>query len=343
VVHRAAVTDPRAASRPSRALRRAWPWLLGLVIVVAMATRVPFAAFRQALGHGPHLALAATNVAINVAVLASDSIATWVGLIATRIRRRFGAVMVARGATYLLFVLNYAVGQGGFGYYLYRTGVAPLRATGAALFLLGTNFATLIVVTTIAWAVRGPDAAGAAASATMWWTLLGACGAYAVYLAVIAAAPRALARRQLLAPLFDAGLRGHLLAMVGRLPHVAVVVLAMWSAMRVWGIGVPLAVGLTTLPVVVIVSALPLSPAGLGTTQAALVYFFSGYAAGATDADRSAAVLAFALVHFVYGVLASTAVGVVCAPLARRSAQAELLVPAAPAAPDAPASAPVSP
>jgi len=335
VVHRAAVTDPRAASRPGRVLRGAWPWLLGLVIVVAMATRVPFAAFRQALGHGPHLALAATNVAINVAVLVSDSIATWVGLIATRIRRRFGAVMVARGATYLLFVLNYAVGQGGFGYYLYRTGVAPLRATGAALFLLGTNFATLIVVTTIAWAVRGPDTA----SATMWWTLLGACGAYAVYLAVIAAAPRALARRQLLAPLFDAGLRGHLLAMLGRLPHVAVVVLAMWSAMRVWGIGVPLAVGLTTLPVVVIASALPISPAGLGTTQAALVYFFSGYATGATDADRGAAVLAFALVHFVYGVLASTAVGVVCAPLARRSAQAET---AAAAGAAAAAAAPVS-
>jgi hypothetical protein len=298
-------------------VQRAWPWLLGLALVVAIATRVPFAAFSAALSHGPHLALALTNLAIGVLVLGTDSVATWTGLIATQTRRPFLGVMVARGATYLLFILNYAVGQGGFGYYLYRTGAAPMRATGVTLFLLGTNFATLIVVTTIAWAVRGPDAA----SATMWWTLLGGCAAYAAYLIVIAVAPMVLARRPLLAPLFDARPAGHLLAMLGRLPHVATVVLGMWAAMRVWGIEVPLTVGLTTVPVVVIASALPISPAGLGTTQAALVYFFSGFASGATADDRGAAVLAFALVHFVYGVLVATLVGLVCAPLARRSAQ----------------------
>jgi hypothetical protein len=314
--HRAPRANSRWQARLGSLARRGWPWLLGLAIVVAMASRVPLAAFRQALGHGPHLALATTNVIINVLVLGSDSVATWVGLIATRIRRPLAAVLVARGATYLLFVINYAVGQGGFGYYLYRTGIAPLRATGATLFLLGTNFAALIVITTVAWAIRGPDAA----SATMWWTLVACCVAFATYLGIIALAPRALARRQLLAPLFEAGLRGHLLAMIGRLPHIAVVVLGMWSAMRVWGIAVPLSVGLTTVPVVVIASALPISPAGLGTTQAALVYFFSGYATGATADDRAASVLAFALVHFVYGVLASTAVGLVCAPLARRRA-----------------------
>lgn len=295
-------------------LRRLLPWAIGVALIVVMATRVPFAAFRASLGHGPHAALALTNVVLGICVLLGDSIASWTGLIATGLRRGFREVLVARGATYLLIVLNYAVGQGSFGYYLYRTGVAPLRATGVALFLLGTNFATLIVVTTIAVAVHGPAGAGDA----MWWTLLGCCGAYVLYLGVVIAAPGVFVRRQLLSPLFDAGLRGHLLAMLGRLPHFTVIVFGMWTAMRVWGIAVPLGVGLTTVPIVAIAASLPISPSGLGTTQAALVYFFGPYAAGATADDRAASVLAFSLVHFVYSVAASVVIGAICARYAKR-------------------------
>jgi len=309
-----------------RLLRRLWPWLVGLAILAAIATRAPLADFRGAIGRGPHLELALVNVAINVAVLGSDSLATWLALIALGLRRPFRHVLVVRGATYLLFVVNYAVGQGGFGYYLYRSGVAALRATGITLFLIGTNFATLIVVTAVAWAIRGGGAAGTA----MAWTLVGSCAAFAIYLGIIARRPGFLARLDVLAPLFDAGLRGHGLAMVGRLPHMVVIVLGHWVAMRVWGFDVPFAVGATVMPAVVIVSVLPLSPAGLGTTQAAFVLFFRDYAPGATDDQRAAAILAFAVVHFVYGVLASTAVGLVCAPFARRIARDP-----APAAPPA--------
>src|SRR5215470_6111570 len=134
-------------------LRRLWPWLVGLAILAAIATRIPLSEFRGALGRGPHLQLAIVNVVLNVAVLGSDSLATWLALIALRLRRPFRDVLAVRGATYLLFVVNYAVGQGGFGYYLYRSGVAALRATGVTLFLMGTNLATLLLVTTAAWTI----------------------------------------------------------------------------------------------------------------------------------------------------------------------------------------------
>ena len=222
------------------------------------------------------------NAVIAVLVLANDSLATWVALIAMRMRRPFAKVLVARGATYLLLLVNYAVGQGGFGYYLYRSGAPALRATGATLFIMGTNLATLLLVTTLAWAVRGIDAT----SAAMWWTLVTGCAALGGYLVVIAIAPGFLASREVLAPLFAAGLRGHAAAIAGRLPHVVVIVLGYWVAMRVWGIDVPFAVGMTIMPAVVIASALPISPGGLGTTQAAVVYFFSDYAVGG-DRRRS--------------------------------------------------------
>jgi hypothetical protein len=307
--------EPPRATGPIRPLwRRALPWLAGLAILIAVISRVPHDAFRQAIGQGPHLALAGINIAINVLVLCTDSISTWIGLVAVRMARPFRKVLVVRGATYALFVINYAVGQGGFGYYLHRSGEPALRAAGATLFLIGTNLATLLVVTLGSWSVHGGDVDNPA----MWWTLVAGCAGFGLYLLVIAASPGVFARRQILAPLFDAGVRGHGLAMLGRLPHIAVMVIGHWAAMRAWGIEVPLSAGLTIMPAVVIASVLPISPAGLGTTQAAFVFFFSSYAAGATADERTASVLAFAVVHFAYGVAASLAVGLACLPFARR-------------------------
>lgn len=280
-------------------LRRLAPWLAGLAILAIIITRVPFAAFRDAIGKGPHLRLFAVDLAITLVVLGTDSVSTWIGLVAVRMRRRFTDVFFVRGATYVLFLVNYALGQGGFGYYLYRTGETALRATGATLFLIGTNLATLLVVTSLAWAASELPVPGA-----MWWTLVVGCAGFAAYLVAIAVAPGVLARRHVLAPLFEAGLGGHALAMVGRLPHVAVITLGHWAALRAWGVPAPLVSGLTIMPAVVIASVLPISVGGLGTTQAALVFFFADYAIATTAGEREAFVLAFAIAHFVYLVIA---------------------------------------
>lgn len=247
-------------------------------------------------------------------VLCTDSFATWVGLIGLRLRRPFGDVVAVRGATYALFVVNYAVGQGAFGYYLHKSGTAGARATGATLFLIGTNFAALLVLTTLAIALGNLSLP----SPQLLTTLEILCGAFAVYLALIKLAPEFLARRAVLAPLFDAGLSGHALAIIARIPHVAALVLGQWIALRVWHVPVPFDVGIVMVPIVVIASVLPISPAGLGTTQAALVYLFASYANGATASDREGAVLAFAIVHFVYGVVASLVVGLASMPFAKR-------------------------
>ena len=294
-------------------LRRWLPWLVAVGILAVLATRIPLAAFKSAITHGPHLTLATVDLTVTLVVLGTDSFATWIGLAMLRIRRPLTRVFAVRGATNILMLLNYAIGQGAFGYYLHRTGVEPLRAVGATLFLMGTNLATLLVLTALAWVAHPVDA-----GATMQWTLLTGCGGFIVYLVVVAIAPRFLARREVLAPLFDAGLRGHLVAVLGRIPHVIAIVLGIWVAMRAWNIPVPFLTGVAIMPIVVIASVLPIAPAGLGTTQAAFVYFYAAYAPGASADERAASVLAFSIVHFVYAWLASVLIGLVCAPFAKR-------------------------
>lgn len=298
----------------ARKLRQAVPWLVGVAILVIMITRVPFDAFGDAIQHGPHLQLAIVDFIATICVLCTDSIATWIGLIAVRLRRPLATVTAVRGATYALFVINYAIGQGAFGYYLAKTGVKPLRATGSTLFLIGTNLATLLVLVSLTWAVGNL----AVPTARLTWTLTLGCSAYAAYLIVIAAAPRFLTSRELFAPLFEAGMRGHGFAMLGRVPHVTLIVLAQWVALRAWGIPVPFVVGVLIMPIVVIAQALPISPAGLGTAQAAFAYFFQGFAQGATVDERSAKLVAFGVVHFVYCMAASVLVGLICIPIAKR-------------------------
>jgi uncharacterized membrane protein YbhN (UPF0104 family) len=277
-----------------------------------VATRVPFATFRTALGNGPHVLLAVVDLAVVAITLGTDAFATWVSMIALRLRRPFRHVFAIRGATFALFIVNYVLGQGGFGYYLHRTGTSALRAVGATLFLIGTNLAALLLVTSVASLLSPVDD-------RLWWSLVIGCAALAAYLVVIAVRPGPLARRELLAPLFDAGLRGNAIAIAVRLPHVIVMSFGLWLAIRAWGIPVPISASLTVMPIVVIAQALPIAPAGLGTTQAAFVLFFSSYAAGATGDDRAAAVLAFAIVHFVYQVVAMLMVGFACLPIAKRT------------------------
>lgn len=305
------------ASRAIGVLRRIGPWLVGVAIVVVIATRVPIEGFRGAIAKGPHLRLAIVDLLITAVVLSTDTLSTWIGLIAAGVRWPVIRVLAVRGATYVLALLNYAVGQAGLGYYLHRSGETPARAVGITLFLTGTTFATLLVLTTGSWAIDGRGGA-------MWTTLVAGSVALAAYLVVIGLAPRFLVNRRALAPLFDAGLRGHLVAIVGRAPHIAALVLGYWVAMRAWDLDVPIGVAATVMPAVVIATVLPISPAGLGTAQAALVYFFSDYAPGATAHDRGASVLAFGVVHFVYATLGQLLVGVVCLSLAKRQDAATL-------------------
>jgi hypothetical protein len=294
-------------------LKRALPWLVGFAIVIVIIARVPFDAFRTHIHDGNHIALAAIDLLVVLVVLATDTFATWIALIAVRLRWSVRDVFVVRGATYMLALVNYAVGQGGMAYYFHKSGVAGWRATGVALFMMGTTFAALIGITTVTWMIDAPM------EGTMWWTLVAGCIGFAIYLAIIAMAPGALVRRELLAPLFEARVRGNIGALVARLPHVTIIVLGHWLAMVAWGIDVPLSVAAVTMPAVVIAAVLPISPAGLGTTQAALVYFFSAYATGPTEDARNASILAFSIVHFVYGVLATVVVGGACLPFARKA------------------------
>ncbi len=311
-----------ARGRP-RTARRLLPWIAAIALLGYLAWRVPLAELRRALTAGPWLALVLYTLPLATLTLAADVWATRAGLAAAGLRLPLRELALARGATYLAGLVSYAAGQGGLGVYFHRRGVPGRRAAGYVLFLLGINVAALVAA---AWSGRGMRAtvggggsggpAGVTAAATP--ALVAAGVAVLGYLGLVALRPRRLAGRPILAPLFEAGVGGHFVALAARLPHVAVLTLGQWGALWIWGVRLPLPAALELLPFVLFVGALPIAPAGLGTTQAAQVLLLSPFAVGATAAAREATALGFGLAFTALGLVFQAATGGLCLALLAR-------------------------
>ncbi len=314
---------PAAPRSPSIRWLRLLPWLAAVGVLALMLWRIPLDEVLAAVGRGPVAWLALYALFEAIAVLPADAWATQVTLGAGGVKRPFGELFLVRGSTYLLNVLSYAVGQGGLGVYLARTGVGAARSAGLVLFLLATNAIALALVAAIAHPfAHGTDARAAIAIGVVLYGVM-------TYLALLAA--RGLFSRtrfgrwtathiekEPVATLARAGLVGHLKATAARLPHMAVLLLVLWGSFRVWGIEVPLGAGLAALPAVVLIAALPITPSGLGTAQALQVLLFAPYVVGATPAARSATLLGFSLVHHALGLVGQVAVGAACFALLKR-------------------------
>jgi hypothetical protein len=294
---------------PRGVLAKLWPWLVALAILAYLFTRIPQKALVSALKAGPWVSLGAYAVFQMLLVLLADAYATSVALSITGFRQRFSLIFLARGAAYLLGILNYALGQGAFGLYLQRSGVSTIRAAGTVLFLMIVSLGVTLLVAGLGFMAGGYPGSSHFDLSPLGYGLLVGVG---LYLITMGFRPRFLRRYQLLAPLFEAGLRGHLWAVAGRLPHILVLVITYWGALRLWGIPVPLAQGVTMVPIVLLIGALPITPLGLGTTQAALVLLFSPYVPLPNPEVRAAAVLAFSLIYYFLLIGAQALLGFWC-------------------------------
>jgi hypothetical protein len=322
---------------------RAWlPWLVAAAILAALAARLPRGQIAHALAAGPFWSVGLCSAAVAVAAFAADAWATRVAFAVTGVHCPLRGVLLARGATYLLGLLNSVAGQGGMGVYLHRAGVGSLRAAGTVLFLIGTQLAALAAVA--AAGVAADAATGGAASPARSLPLLGIlAAAFALYLLVVARRPAWLARRAVLAPAFAAGGRGFLRASAARLPQTLVMIAGLWLGLRLWGIPLPFGRGLAVISVVVLVMVLPVAPSGIGTMELAVVELAAPYAAAAAPANGApkANVLACTLVYHLGSLAAQGLLGIVCLallPRSRRGAAACDVAPLPGAAPAPPPS-----
>jgi hypothetical protein len=297
------------AAAPRGVLAKLWPWLVAVAILALLLTRIPRQALWNAFEAGPWISLGVYTFLQWLIILAADAYATAVSLRIAGFTENFSRILLARGSTYLLGILNYAVGQGALGVYLKRSGVTAIRAAGKMLFLMIVNLGVLLVIASFGFVAGGSPKTPHGNLAPLFY---GLWAGMLLYLAAMAVQPRIAQKYQLLAPSFQAGLRGHVLAGAARLPHMLFLVFAYWGALRLWGIPIPLAQGVAMVPVVLLINAVPITPLGLGTTQAAMVLLFSPYVPLHHPAVQTAVVLAFSLIYYFFGIVAQALLGLWC-------------------------------
>ncbi len=278
---------PSAATLPL--WRRVLPFLIALVLLAFVVGRLDWATFGRALSSINYVAFVAFTLVFSAALLTSDTFAT-AHIYRTRICPvRFRELFVIRAASYLPSLLNHHVGQGWLTYFMAKNYKAPLwRVTGATLLVYATTFACLFLL-------------GAAALPFNYerigWLLptvatIGVAGV--AYMIVVAAKPKVLREMQATAPLMEAGVGGHLLALAYRLPHVVVLFCGTLAPFWFFGVRVPVQDALAFIPVIMLVSALPITPQGIGTRDVIALQLLAGYAAGGPD-ERAATLAAATL------------------------------------------------
>ena len=289
--------------------RRLLPFVLALALLGVVLLRLDLPSLGVALASAPLFKLLAFTAVWNVGLLVADAWATaWV------YRRsvcevRFSELFVLRGASYLPSLLNHHVGQAWLTYFLARVHNAELwRMAGATFIVYATTFGCLLGIGLLSLPFN-PD--------SLSW--LGPIAALVLiaggfYLAFIGWKPSKLRSWPLLAPAFQLGVRGHLVALAVRLPHLAVLFVGVWLPLHWFGVAIPLADALVVVPPVVLVSALPVTPQGVGTRDALAVFLFQKFAAPGIDAEAqiAAATLSWAV--------ALTAVQLLSSPFLMRRA-----------------------
>ena len=284
---------------------RALAWVVTAGLLFLLFRRISFSEVIAAARAAPGWVVPA-GLGCVIVIYFCDSFAIWKTFGWFLTRMSFADVLLVRGATYLLAAINYNVGQGAIVYFVSRTTGAPvLRGVATVLLIMGINVLALLFLATAGLAIAPSVPHAVSVIVVVAWIGL------AVYGAVVAVRPRWLRERPVFDVLLGAGLGGHARALVVRLPHIASLIAFQILMLRAFGVEVPLVDALATLPVVFLIAALPISVQGLGTTQAAMIFFFARYAPGARQAQE-AAVLTASLVGQALALSFQAALGVAC-------------------------------
>lgn len=263
--------------------KRVLPFVIAAALLAFVLARTDLTAVRASLSRVSTPAFVGFAALFVVSLLAADTLATLIVYRPVLGRIRYRDLFVVRGASYLPSILNHHVGQAFVTVFLSRSHGVPLaRVAGGTLVVYASWAACLLLLGGAAVIATGLPAA---------WLLV-PIGAGVAYLVLLAVRPQKIARVALLKPLFEAGVRGHLVAAAARAPHAAVLFLGTWLSFRFFGVDVPPGAALSYIPILMVVVTLPITPQGFGTRDVVAATLLLPFALGATDDERRAAIAA---------------------------------------------------
>lgn len=269
-------------------IRQFLPWLIALVIFYFLFRQIPpkdvLLTFSRA--NIPLFFLCA--IAYFFIFLSADSWGLWWVINRFSTFVTYKETLLTRGASYLLTVINYNLGQGGIAFYLKRTHQAPIFKTLGAIFYLSLIDLTVMMTCGLIAALcgnivyRGLSLSPLVIKVVLIYYLLLAL--WFVFWANV--------NRPIMAPLkrlkivnwilhrtlfyaFRESRGGDLIqAFAIRIPATLLILAGFYICIYTFRSFIPIVDIALYTPPLMIVGTLPITPAGLGTVQALCIEFF---------------------------------------------------------------------
>ena len=304
--------------------KKIFPWLVAVAIFAWLFRQYPPSSIYNALQfiNAPFFCAVALGYFVLMLFIDTFSI--------SRILARFGhpepikELLPARGTTYLLMVVNYAAAQAAFAFYQNRKhgipiskmlGIFGIIVVVDLMLLSALAFATTFFTT---WPL---EAAGMnIATFVRIFTIAAFAGFAALILLANAAANlgfvKKLRRHRIVELIVTTRPGDYLAVMIARLPVHIFIMCGMYVAMRSFNMEIPFIKVISNIPIIFFIGSLPITPGGLGTSNAALVAlltpFTSGQAISAGLVSAGDLLFSFSLIWVFANYIMKALTGVIC-------------------------------
>lgn len=279
-------------------LKTLLPWLVAIGILIYLFTIYPPAKIWQALQYVRLSTFIPFAVGYFILIYFADVYAM------TRILKRFGfdvslkSLLPARGATYLLMVLNYGAAQAGFAYYLKKTHRIPIwEALSIFFFIAVIDLYWIVTLALIGSFFQEYKIAGMELKNFVWGIAAAAYLLFAAnYLFWRSPLLRSLEkkenrflnwiRKKDIFRLFkEAVWTDYLHLAILRTPIHISLIISMYIVLLTFDVFVPFLHILGNMPLAFLVGTLPITPGGLGTANAVIIELLKPYLTGAMFAQ----------------------------------------------------------
>jgi hypothetical protein len=303
-------TPPVRATPAKQAwYRRALPFVFAGALLVFVAVRVDYAAFIHALARLDYVSFIAFALIWAATLLGADALGTYAAYRITLPGVRWFDLYVYRGASYIPSTLNHHVGQAYLTYLMSKLSrVSIARMAGATLVSYAAWFGCLFGCVAVALPFSDLPA--------IYSPII--VGGGLLYLIVIAVRPARLARVSFLSPLFEAGVKGHLIAFAARIPHLAVLVLGTWGSFRFFDVNIPIGTALVYIPILLVAITLPITPQGFGTRDTLSGIFFARFTPDTSHGEQLGRLAACTTSWGVLTTIIALFIGVLCSRIVQK-------------------------
>lgn len=275
-------------------IKRIAPWIVATAIFGYLFHLYPPSKIRLALAHVNILAFALFATGYFAFIFIVDS---W---IMQRVISRFSRpvslkdILYARGTTYLVMIINYPASQAAFAYYLKRRyGIAIFEALGVFLFIVFVDFLWIVTLALAGSFFQDFTIGNVALGHTVQMVAAAAYAFAVVWIAFWQRWPEKLLGRPVkisiieklrsrrVFRIFNQALPAdYLKTALMRTPIHFTIIVSMYVVMLTFNCHIPFLKILGNVPLVFFIGTLPITPGGLGTTNAAMVELLSPYLTG---------------------------------------------------------------